>query len=354
MNLQQRALQIYPILINAAANRQVLTYKAVGDLIGMPPIALSQPLGLIMKYCEWEGHPPLTILVVSEKTGKPGAGLTTVRNLNQDRESVYGLNWYGLPPLTEEDFKEKQISKTTDGQAVALLAFGKEIDPAVLFPALTPEASQFVMGDPFAFALAISLDRGTKADIIWTIPYDLFQQLGHLDPYQIDEFSLDQLSTIINSLPRKPRYRTDAPRTIKELSELVVNKFDGYASRIWEGKTAREVKNTFQSLFGVGEGISNMAVLLVEKAYGIRFSDLDRREMDIKSDVHTMRVLYRLGAADRISEDAAMQAARELFPEYPGELDAPLWVLGREYCHAANPDCDHCPVAAICQQVDVD
>lgn len=353
MNLKQRALQIYPILMNAAANRQVLTYKAVGDLIGMPPIALSQPLGLIMKYCEREGLPPLTILVVSERTGMPGEGLTTVKDLNQDRESVYAFNWYGLPPLTEEDLREKQLSETKDGQSEALLAFGKEIDPAVLFPALTPKASQFVMSDPFAFALAISLDRGTKADIIWTIPHDLFQQLGHLDSYKINELSLDQLAAIINNLPRKPRYRTDAPRTIKELSELVITQFKGDASQIWEGKTASQVKNTFQSLFGVGEGISNMAVLLVEKAHGIRFSDLDRREMDIKSDVHTMRVLYRLGAADRVSETAAMQAARKLFPEYPGELDAPLWVLGREYCHALNPDCDHCPIAAVCEQVDV-
>lgn len=37
-----------------------------------------------------------------------------------------------------------------------------------------------------------------------------------------------------------------------------------------------------------------MAVLLIERAFDIRFPDVDRSAMDIKPDVHTMRVLYRL------------------------------------------------------------
>jgi len=353
MNQAQRALQIWPILINAANNRQVLTYKAVGDLIGMPPIALSQPLGLIMDYCERNHLPPLTVLVVSEKSGLPGEGLTTVKDLNQDREKVYSFNWYNLPTILEADFQNRSQPVDKGGITEALLAFDKQIDPAVLFPAMNREASRFVMGDPFAFALATSLDRGTKADIIWTIPYDLYQQQGHLDPEKINEMSLEELAEIVDNLPRKPRYRTDAPKTIKDLATLVIEQNEGDASRIWEGKSAAEVKAAFQSLFGVGEGISNMAVLLVEKAYGIRFSDLDRQGMDIKPDVHTMRVLYRLGAAQELSEKAAMQAARDLNPEYPGELDGALWVLGRDYCHAQHPECGRCPLQPDCRQVGV-
>lgn len=108
MNNAQRALQIWPILINAAHNRQILTYKAVGDLIGMPPIAISQPLGLIMHYCTDHQLPPLTILVVSAESGKPGDGLTTVKNLDQDREEVFSFNWYGLVPLKISDLKLKK------------------------------------------------------------------------------------------------------------------------------------------------------------------------------------------------------------------------------------------------------
>jgi endonuclease III len=234
-----------------------------------------------------------------------------------------------------------------------LLAFDKTIDPISLFPTLVDEASAFVLTNPYAFALAVCLDRGTKADIIWTIPYWIFWQIKHLDPYEIDLLSLEDIAGIIDHLPKKPRYRTDAPRTIQELTRLVINEFDGEASRIWEGRSAGAVKRTFQSIFGVGPGIANMSVLLIEKAFGIRFDDLDRRFMDIKPDVHTMRVLYRLGAAEEISESAAIMAARKLNPDFPGEIDAPLWILGRECCSAHNPICSKCPLNGVCPKVGI-
>ena len=241
------------------------------------------------------------------------------------------------------------INNITD----ALLSFGKEIDPKELFPTLHPKAGEFVLSNPYALALAISLDRGTKAEIIWTIPYDLYQQLGHLDPQKIHLLSLGALTTIFSHLPRKPRYINDAPRTVLELTNLVVSTFEGDASLIWKGKSSAFVKGLFESIYGVGPGIANMSVLLIEKAYNIRFSDLDRKTMDIKPDVHTMRVLFRLGAAEEISESAAVAAARKLNPDYPGEIDAPLWIIGREWCHAHKPDCNRCPMVGVCSKVGI-
>ncbi len=235
----------------------------------------------------------------------------------------------------------------------SLLSFGEKVDPAGLFPVLVPEAADIVRNDPYAFALAVSLDRGTKADIIWTIPFYLHQQLGHLDPYKIDLLSIEELAEVIDGLPKRPRYKTDAPRTIKELTHLIVSAYDGDASQIWQGKSAFEVKSVFQSIFGVGPGIANMSVLLIEKAYNMQFPDLDRRFMDIKPDVHTMRVLYRLGVAVEISETAAVAAARGLNPDYPGEIDGPLWTIGREWCHAQHPTCNRCPVTGVCSKVGI-
>lgn len=52
----------------------------------------------------------------------------------------------------------------------AILQFGATIDPRALFPVLIAAAAELALSDPYAFALATCLDRGTKADIIWTIP----------------------------------------------------------------------------------------------------------------------------------------------------------------------------------------
>jgi hypothetical protein len=77
----------------------------------------------------------------------------------------------------------------------------------------------------------------------------------------------------------------------------------------WTKKSAMQVKKTFLSVYGVGNGIANLAVLLIEEAYGIKFSDLDHSRMDIKSDVHTMRILYRLGISAAMDEIEAVLAA---------------------------------------------
>jgi endonuclease III len=234
-----------------------------------------------------------------------------------------------------------------------LLELGREIDPRELFPTLEPGATDFALQNPYAFAMAVCLDRGTKADIIWTIPYYIRQKLGHLDPYKIHKMSQSELRNLFYSLPRRPRYVDAAPRTVQELTADVVDRFEGDASLMWRDKSAAEVNRNFQSIYGVGPGISSMAVLLIEKAYGIRFSDLDRRNMDIKPDMHTMRVLYRLGLSGQQSEEAAVATARRLHPAYPGELDAPLWVIGRRWCHYASPRCHACRMRRLCPRIDV-
>lgn len=252
--------------------------------------------------------------------------------------------------------KNKQIAQS-------LLTFSKElltehprfssenatrINPALLFPARHPLASQLIAEDPYAFAMAVVLDRQTKADIIWTVPYDLKKKLGHLDPFRIDKLSLEDLADVFTNLPHKPRFVNDAPRTVKELTHLVVRNYGGDASRIWKGRTAAEVKAIFRNLYGVGPQLANLSVLLIEQRFGIRFSDLDHTQMDIKADTHTRRVLYRLGVAWSEEPDAAIHAARALNPSFPGELDPPLWIIGRTWCHASDPDCRNCPVFGVC------
>ena len=115
-----------------------------------------------------------------------------------------------------------------------------------------------------------------------------------------------------------------------------------------EKQKSEETKKTFLIVYGVGNGISNMAVRLIESMYDFRFADLDYSRMDIKPDVHTTRVLYRLGVSTTIREDGAIFAARFINPSYPGEIDGPLWLLGRKLCQATNPDCGRFPINAVC------
>ncbi len=228
--------------------------------------------------------------------------------------------------LSEKARRQKITSK--------LLEFSRNISPSELFPAIIPEASEFAMNDPYAFTIATCLDRQTPAQVIWTIPYDMKKVLGHLDPNKISEMSIETLADLFSKLPRKPRFVNDAPRTISELTNIVIGECDRDAKNLWKNKRATHVKRTFQRIHGVGEGIANMAVLLIERAGFKQFDAIDHQAMDIKPDVQTVKVLYRLDISESMTEEATVNAAFQLNPEYPSEVDAALWIIGRNWCHS--------------------
>lgn len=235
----------------------------------------------------------------------------------------------------------------------ALLHYKAVFDQEELTPAKYPEAVQLIHENSFAFISACCLDRGTKAEIIWTIPYWLSQLVGHYDSLRFYSLSLEQIKSLFEKLPQKPRYINAAPRTFKDISRIVVEDFSGKAENMWKNRCAADVKRTLLSVFGVGSGIANMSLVLIESEYQITFSDIDYSSIDIKPDVHTMRVLYRLGVSLSVSEDLAVKAARQISPSYPGAIDGPLWSIGRNWCHPSVPDCKSCPLDACCEKVGV-
>lgn len=98
-------MQIWVVLVGAAHNRQTLTYKELGSRLGLRAQGVfAQSLDKIMRYCVRNGLPPLTCLVVNQKTGLPGEGLSAVINLPRDRERVYQVNWYARRQPQPADF----------------------------------------------------------------------------------------------------------------------------------------------------------------------------------------------------------------------------------------------------------
>lgn len=107
MTRSERAMQIWPILIAAAHNRQTLTYGDLAQYLEFDGAGVfAQMLDRIMVYCDKKALPPLTCLVVNQSSGLPGSGLRTVEDLPRDREDVYGTNWYAMYPPQIADFEE--------------------------------------------------------------------------------------------------------------------------------------------------------------------------------------------------------------------------------------------------------
>ena len=216
------------------------------------------------------------------------------------------------------------------------------------FSAETFDATTLVLEDPYAFLIASCLDRSTKSERIWTIPYDLKQRLRALDVVAIAEIPQRKLDEIIRDLPHKPRYVNDAAKTILDLSRMIRDEFGGRAQKMWQGRSPEQFERDLRTIRGVGPHIASMTTNLVIRLYGDVFSRDDLNTVDIKADIHTCRVLYRLGIAAEDSDTAALEAARRLNPPYPGGLDAPLWWVGRQWCHPA-PVCEACSLVRRCE-----
>ncbi|MCF7992863.1 MAG: hypothetical protein K9M02_20680 [Thiohalocapsa sp.] len=101
MTRSERAAQIWATPAWAAGNRQVLTPGHVAKLIGCPTAALGSWLEPIQSHCLLRGLPPLTVIVLQQKTGLPGSGFTgaAATDLAQEQMAVLDFDWleHGIP-----------------------------------------------------------------------------------------------------------------------------------------------------------------------------------------------------------------------------------------------------------------
>jgi hypothetical protein len=66
---------------------------------------LAGPLGRIMHWCDREGLPALTAIVIEKATGLPSTGLTTVQqgDFSAEQQRVFAFDWYSIFPPTLQD-----------------------------------------------------------------------------------------------------------------------------------------------------------------------------------------------------------------------------------------------------------
>ena len=130
----------------------------------------------------------------------------------------------------------------------------------------------------------------------------------------------------------------------------VLDHYNGDAGRIWNGNlTARQVYERLDQFQGIGQKKAAMAVEILERDLRVPISAMEGS--DVAYDIHIRRVFLRTGLAQRDDLDHIVSVARTLHPKWPGEIDMPAWLIGRQWCHAGTPDCDGCPLSAACPKI---
>jgi len=116
MTAPERASQIWPVLLLAAHQRQILNYDLLADLIGVPRPGLGQLLEPIQSYCLLNDLPALTVLVVSNKTGLPGRGFVAAQDIPATLMKVFKRGLKDWPKPTPQEFAEAVLKRPSNGQ----------------------------------------------------------------------------------------------------------------------------------------------------------------------------------------------------------------------------------------------
>ena len=213
---------------------------------------------------------------------------------------------------------------------------------------LDSETESLIRRNPFAFLIAVAFDRGMPWQKAWRIPAEIDRQ-GRLDPKLLASMGETELIGLLDGLAVRPRYGAkQGARTLSDAARLVWERFGGDADAIWKDASPAEVEKTLQDIHGLGAGIASMAIRILRDDFDCFRGQ--ERQIDVKPDLHLLRVFRRVGLIDDDSANQAIRAARarRLNPEFPGEPDWPAWRIGQLWCHSTEPDCGRCPLTGDC------
>lgn len=206
--------------------------------------------------------------------------------------------------------------------------------------------------EPHLFLIACLMDRQISAEKAWNLPFELENRIGLYTMHSLSIKNVAELENAMQNPTPLHRYSQKQAQYLWRMSRDVVKKYAGQANKIWAGcPTSAEVVWRLLEFDGIGRKIATMTANILVRDLKVKM--LDRTSIDISVDTHVGRVFQRLGLSNSKDTDAIIYRARSLCPDYPGVLDLPLWVIGRDYCDVRSPSCKtnkSCPLYDHCQR----
>ncbi len=146
----------------------------------------------------------------------------------------------------------------------------------------------------------------------------------------------------IQQPPEAAPPRRERATWIVAAARKVMVEYGGDAAPIWAGRpTAAESQRRLDAFAGIGQKKAARAAEMLERDLGVAVADMTGS--DSAYDVHVRRLFLRTGLAERDDPDHMIEAARRAYPQRPGTIGAPAWVVGRRWCTAGVPDCPWMP-----------
>lgn len=106
MKREERAQQLWSILVLAARSRQLLTYEMVATACGVPSPSVGDFLRPVQQYCAERSLPALTSIIVNKNSGVPGDGFIAAHDVPRAQSDVFAKDWLAETAPTPDQLAE--------------------------------------------------------------------------------------------------------------------------------------------------------------------------------------------------------------------------------------------------------
>lgn len=132
-------------------------------------------------------------------------------------------------------------------------------------------ADQVLTDSPFALVVGMMLDQQYPMEHAFRGPAKVLDRFGSLEPAAIAEADAEEFAALCATAPAIHRFPGSMATRLQDLARLVVEKYDGDASRLWtEAESGQDLFKRVQELPGFGKQKSQIFVSLLAKQLGVR------------------------------------------------------------------------------------
>jgi len=204
------------------------------------------------------------------------------------------------------------------------------IEPLTLNFGLSSNERAEILNDDYMLLLSIIADQSVNSSIAWHMALKLRERLNceKLTP----QYLLEHSESVRNSIKNKPslhRYPDRMTDYFLSFSQLLVDHFDGEASKLLDSNDFEKLTKRLIAVKGISRKKAGLTCLILEIDKARHINGL--RESYALMDAHVRRFLDdNLNLEHSISEKEATDVFREIYPENPALVSTLIWNLDRE------------------------
>ena len=132
-------------------------------------------------------------------------------------------------------------------------------------------ADEVLSTDSFGLLVGMLLDQQFPMERAFAGPAKILDRFGSLDPASIADADPESFADLCATPPAIHRYGRSMAARVQALARVVVDQYDGSASRIWQdADSAADLLVRLQALPGFGEQKARIFAALLGKQLGVR------------------------------------------------------------------------------------